>query len=293
MSTLLSAALSLAAVYIAFSLLVSWINEQIATLLQKRGTNLVHGIALMLGTDVQSQIYAHPIVAATIPKSGKLPQYVSARQFSSALVGYLNSVRAFQHSKETLTADLQAAIAALGDTPLRRSLQAIYDRCGYDYNAFVAGIERWYDDQMVRVSGWYRQWATLVMMLIAIAVAAVFNVDTLHVIKQVSCDADLRARLTAQLSTNGAANAQAAAEDIFNNVSFGWSPRTGETLPCSPHERVSPRLFWFLKIIGLVLSAVALSLGAPFWFDTLKLLVNVRNAGQPPAPAQGTQSGPS
>ena len=283
MSTLLSIAISLAAVYIAFSLLVSWVNEQIATVLQKRGTNLVHGIAQMVGTNVQSQIYAHPIITATTPAPGKLPQYISARQFSSALIGYLNTIHSFQHSQQTLGADLQAAINGLGDTPLRSSLQATYDRCGYDYNAFVTGVERWYDDQMTRVSGWYHQWATIVMMLIALAIVAIFNVDTLHVIKQVSCDASLRARVTSQLSNAASLTPQSTADAIFNNVSFGWSPRAGEAVPCAAGQPESRRLFWLLKVAGLVLSAIALSLGAPFWFDILKLLVNVRNAGQPPA----------
>ncbi|MGZ3548300.1 MAG: hypothetical protein ACXWNK_11000 [Vulcanimicrobiaceae bacterium] len=293
MSTLLSTALSLAAVYVAFSLLVSWVNEQIATLLQKRGTTLIHGIAQMVGTDVQSQLYGHPIITATVPTSGKLPQYISSRQFSSALIGYLGTIRSFQHSQETLGTDLQAAIDGLGNTPLQHSLQAIYDRCGYDYNAFVTGVERWYDDQMNRVSGWYHQWATLAMMLISLAVVSLFNVDTLHVIKQVSCDASLRARLASQISSTATLTAENAANSIFTNVRFGWSPRVGEAVPCGTEQHEGPRLFWFLKVIGLVLSAIALSLGAPFWFDALKLLVNVRNAGQAPAPAQGGQAGPS
>jgi hypothetical protein len=41
--------------------------------------------------------------------------------------------------------------------------------------------------------------------------------------------------------------------------------------------------FWALKISGFVLSGLAGSLGAPFWFDVLKKVTNVRAAGIKPA----------
>jgi hypothetical protein len=43
---------------------------------------------------------------------------------------------------------------------------------------------------------------------------------------------------------------------------------------------------WVLvKFIGLLWTALALSLGAPFWFDVLSKIMNVRGAGEKPAKA--------
>ena len=39
---------------------------------------------------------------------------------------------------------------------------------------------------------------------------------------------------------------------------------------------------WFLKVMGIILSAGAAAQGAPFWFDLLKRLVNVRGSGTKP-----------
>ena len=36
-------------------------------------------------------------------------------------------------------------------------------------------------------------------------------------------------------------------------------------------------------LLGWCLTAAAVSLGAPFWFDTLKRFVSIRSAGKPPA----------
>lgn len=45
-------------------------------------------------------------------------------------------------------------------------------------------------------------------------------------------------------------------------------------------------LWWlFSKLFGLAISVFAISLGAPFWFDTLSKVVNVRSAGTPPGEA--------
>lgn len=42
---------------------------------------------------------------------------------------------------------------------------------------------------------------------------------------------------------------------------------------------------WLLKIIGLLISGIAAAQGAPFWFDILKNIVNVRTSGSKPSEA--------
>jgi hypothetical protein len=43
--------------------------------------------------------------------------------------------------------------------------------------------------------------------------------------------------------------------------------------------------WWLWKVIGVVATVLAISQGAPFWFDLLQKAVNLRLAGTPPAPA--------
>lgn len=49
-------------------------------------------------------------------------------------------------------------------------------------------------------------------------------------------------------------------------------------------ESRNQRTFWGIVkwIIGILISGIALGYGAPFWFDTLNKLINLRNAGQKP-----------
>jgi hypothetical protein len=40
---------------------------------------------------------------------------------------------------------------------------------------------------------------------------------------------------------------------------------------------------WLTKILGLLLTALLVSLGAPFWFDLLSRAANLRQTGDEPA----------
>jgi hypothetical protein len=44
---------------------------------------------------------------------------------------------------------------------------------------------------------------------------------------------------------------------------------------------------WLLKIMGLLIGCLALTAGAPFWFDLLGRLVNMRDTGPKPRPVSG------
>ena len=43
-----------------------------------------------------------------------------------------------------------------------------------------------------------------------------------------------------------------------------------------------------MKILGLLLTAVAVTQGAPFWFDLIKKLSNPRSSGPVPATSEET-----
>ena len=52
---------------------------------------------------------------------------------------------------------------------------------------------------------------------------------------------------------------------------------------------LSDRTWWIWKILGLFATALAISQGAPFWFDLLQKVVNLRLAGVPP-PTTATEA---
>lgn len=65
-----------------------------------------------------------------------------------------------------------------------------------------------------------------------------------------------------------------------------WFCRSGNSEPCD--QRLLPVSFWgwARRLAGWIFTAVAMSLGAPFWFDLLNKFINLRAAAPPPAKAQ-------
>jgi hypothetical protein len=61
---------------------------------------------------------------------------------------------------------------------------------------------------------------------------------------------------------------------------LGWAPKTATS---DPRRIPSQRGEWIAKVVGLLITAAALTFGAPFWFDLLKKIVSLRSSGSPPA----------
>jgi hypothetical protein len=156
---------------------------------------------------------------------------------------------------------------------------------------FQANVERWFNDAMDRVSGWYKRWTQKVLLVIALFVVAGTNADTLTLVKRFTRDSGLRASVVAaaekavqDTAVNPATNV-AARQDVLKsagqlNLPLGWL-----TNPDDPYktEQVPNSLpGWLLKVFGLLISVGAVSLGAPFWFDLLSKFINIRGAGTPP-----------
>jgi hypothetical protein len=182
---------------------------------------------------------------------------------------------------------VEDAIKAVPSAQARQALTTLWGDANGDVIAFRRSVESWFDDAMERVSGWYRRRVQLVMWVLAIAVAVVLNVDTIRIADHLWKDKTVRAAVVARTENPPAAQAPPVT-DIAKSVDtleelklpIGW---TVETRPDGTWD-------WFLtalmKAIGLVLTAAALTLGAPFWFDLLGKVARVRSAGARPEKAE-------
>lgn len=289
--------IGLAAVYTAFSLLASWVQEGIATAFQLRSATLKSGIGQMVNdATTHAALFGQPSITAAQSPKERDPSYISANQFSMAVMGIINGASAAGTTGAAALAQLQSGIDGLRQSRLKDALKTLSGEANGDLTKFVSGIETWFDDQMDRVSGWYRRYAQIILLFVGAAIAALFNVDTLR-IGQSFTSTPLTIN-TSKLSGNVTTAQQYVSSDVFAHVALGW-PDANACPPSSPDGSngdpscATPdmplKIFW--KIVGLLMTAVALSLGAPFWFDTLARLVNVRGAGPPPA--QSTKGGTS
>lgn len=289
MTSALGVIIGLAAVYSAFALLASWIQEQIAGIAGLRAATLKSGLLCMIGNiETHAKLLQQPTIASAQPNPQREPSYLSAHQFSSAVISLVNGASAVTMTGAQAFDQLVAGIEALPESRLKNGLLSMAGTVNKDVGALKKSIEDWFDDQMDRVSGWYKRRTQIVLIVLGLALAAAFNVDTLRIGYNFT-HAPLPVDAAKLAAANSAAAQQYVTALVFQNVALGWP----DAPYCAPAQAASAPACaeppWnfkrsILKIIGLLLTAIALSFGAPFWFDTLTRFTNLRNSGPPPQP---------
>ena len=311
--TALEVVIGLAFVYFVLSLICSAVAETISSLQRTRAKMLVGAIENVLsssnsitdeGKALAAQFWAHPLVQALVkpqsgtspgasatPADGKGPAYVPARTFVAALIdlGARNTPKAqaatAEHvNKVIVDTKLLDAIEGIPSAPLRQALLAIYRDAGEEAGAFRDAAEKWYDDSMDRVSGWYKRHIQGILWVIAIFVVVFLNVDTLQIATTLWKDPTTRAAVVAradQAVQQGPNSVDVGKTVRSLELPLGWKLKFGK----GPQEIPNHTLGVIAKLIGLLLTAAALSLGAPFWFDLLSKFMRVRGTGPPPAPS--------
>jgi hypothetical protein len=184
---------------------------------------------------------------------------------------------------------------------LAKRSQSKVGKLGEELNQFKKEVEVWFNRSMERGSGVYKRNAKGVALLIGLAIAASTNTDTFHVISRLSRDSALRTAITQsasqreQLYSDPSVKIQVvqALEDVA--LPIGWTASNlNQQLELKDFTGWNSLNFFLLKswqvlrmLTGWILSGLAIAMGAPFWFDLLGKVINVRNTG--PKPASSTE----
>jgi hypothetical protein len=290
-SQVLEVVVGITLIYLVLSIGCSGVKEVLAAMFSLRAKTLENGVRNMLKNgpnDYTSKLFAHPLIQATAP-DGQKPSYISARMFAAAL---LDIVAPADATQPRTIQSLRAGVAQIPDTKLRATLLNMIDSAGGDIDAVRLKIEHWFDDTMARVTGWYKRMAQKIIFVAGLLLCAAVNADTLMIVKELWSDQALRSAVVAQAvkkvqSTVPAdsvnppnASLQQVAGEIreANTPPIGWSQNANDV-------RALPSGFGAggLKVLGILLTSFAIVLGAPFWFDMLNNLINLRLSGNPPA----------
>jgi hypothetical protein len=195
---------------------------------------------------------------------------------------------------------IRANIRSIQNPWVERALLTALDTAGADLNAAIRNVEAWYDNAMDRVSGRYRRSSQFVLFLIGLVIAAGFNINTLEIADYLYRNPTERAALVAKAAalsqTPGDANHNFS--DVLNEVQsmrfpVGWPAVDSSAVGSGGAEFLA----WTLRGFGWLLTAFAVTLGAPFWFDVLNRIMLMRSTvkpadvkTQPAAPAAAPDS---
>lgn len=246
------------------------------------------------------------------------PSYLDPQTVATALLDELREDGAAINGRPTAGAialnvnldhtrdDIVAAMNQL-PTELRDQLRPVVERAvtgvhgaRRQLDAIQDATATWFDQAMDRVSGWYKRRIQLWLFLIGLALAAVLNVDTLFIAQELYDDPELRTSVADSASQFIEASAALDPSEITTPATLGTAldelvkrvaadakelesagiPIGWQHVTDTDGADGSDARAWFARFLGWFVTALALSLGAPFWFDLLSKLVSLRSAGK-------------
>jgi hypothetical protein len=212
------------------------------------------------------------------------------------------------------------AAPPVGNATFQKTLQTVLKDRTYGPSSLGAAgyagsdqqrIEAWFDSQMDRVSGWYKRKTQFRITALAVLVTLALNADTITIIEKLWTDPTVRAAIVEQARVR----AQKEPPQDLPLVEYPDTNRPDYSVPVQPpssnaltseeqkslgelmgwgDELHKPQdqayglwledLLWTqaTHLPGWILTIMAISLGAPFWFDVLNRFMNIRNAGRAP-----------
>ena len=306
-STILDVGIGLAFTYLILALICTTVNEWISGILKTRGKMLVQGIEGMLGDQklpdgksLLAAFNAHATIGSLRQKKDAPPSYIAPSAFALTIMDLVTKPGSINFD------DLENGIKELPDGCVKTALLAAIQTAGKDLTKAQTAIENWFNGAMDRVSGWYTRRKQLVSVVPAAILTIFVNADSLSMANKLWVNPTLRQEIVnrAQADKDKVQKLMSAAYPDPNNPTKAEvrqpddkSVLTSQSLLREVGDLVGWKTEFavvhnrdlgatiagsFAHIPGWILTMIAVSLGAPFWFDALNRIMNIRAAGKSP-----------
>ncbi|MEG3971706.1 hypothetical protein QUA00_29400 [Microcoleus sp. T2B6] len=286
------------------------LNNSLDRMSEKLGFYIKDSQVYLLETELGGREFQRQMAFVKARFDSKTERVALLGQLQPSFSNLLNTVKKSQESaaeimelkeESPIYQQIQETLDSMPES-LKRSLYILAQRAekgGGDtqeqLQRFQKEIEIWFDQSMERASGVYKRNARGVAILLGTAIAVAANADTIHIINRLSKDSMLRSTVNlyaeqvvvnnARTKSNNLTSLKKVQEDVGraldNNVPLplGWSEQN------RLKRDKQGNLLWpavMEKLFGWILSGVAISMGAGFWFEALNKIINIRNAGKKP-----------
>lgn len=296
----LDVAIGLVVVYLGASLFVTIIGEYVSQLFNLRGRALRHALVALVDATAPGEPASNSL-AIRLKKNPALKPFFEAKEFwaRNDVPSYVDPV--------VIARALLGESEGSGKAKLPTGLQAIAGAVGETTDQMVAAVSHWVDSSLTVLSERFKRHQRWVTTVTALVVTVLLNLDTVALATHLYVDKEARdavvavaVDVTSKTSNEAftrcyglpAADREkdpACAQVVLlvdavrgRNASLGRLPIGWGPLPPSLRDHR-----WPAQVGGWILTALALSLGAPFWFDLLGRFVNVRNGIRRPEVEEG------
>jgi hypothetical protein len=306
-SVMLDVLIGLVLVYLLLSLMCSAAREVVAGMTRARATMLVAGIKELLRNDTVliRAFFEHPQIWSlyrgdydTASRTKALPSYIPSRSFAMALLDIAARGRdassSVQSSPEASVLSLQNVrrnIGNLGNPFVQRVVLSALDGADGTLERACTGVELWFNSAMDRVSGRYKKETQRLLFVIGLVLTVALDVNTLAIARQLYRDPARREAAVALATATAKEGAPRPATDSLARRSLqrldslglpeAWAGVTVTGIWPDPGEWKAIRAHAASAWFGWLITAFAISFGAPFWFDALGKLIAIRSTVKP------------
>jgi len=274
-NAIIDVALGLIFFYVVLSLAASAIQEWIAAAVGLRSTNLNEGIKRLVGDDYAEAVYNHPMIK-NLAKADDKPSYIDPKTLSTVVLDIIGREQGKPELISASAADARKVIGKIENEEIKQLLSSILGEAESTAATFKNELADWFDQGMVRISGWYKRKAKLFIIIIAVVLTVGTNASTIRIASELSTNDELRTAIAEKAVDAAKSKTLEELEktnlDALKSFPIGWTKEGFNNLN------------WSQAIIGWLITVAAISLGAPFWFDLLGKVANLRGAGNKPAP---------
>ncbi|MBK5273475.1 MAG: hypothetical protein JJE30_00270 [Desulfuromonadales bacterium] len=248
---------------------------------------------------VVETFYAHPLIKS-LNEKGTRPSYIPDSVFARVLLDMFaptgGTVKLPVDKFNDFVSGVSTALPA--DSDLRRTLLIHAEDAGGDLEKLHASLVSWFSDAMKRVTGWYKNQSQSSLLLISFLICLAMNADSIRIFNELYSSPAIRNVIVAQAEQagkvfanytghRGAASTAGSTKVITESLeklkttglTWGWDGYSSKT-ECSIGQVIANII---LTLLGILFTALAATLGAPFWFDMLGKFVNLKAIGKAPA----------
>ena len=283
--------------YLVISLICSGIVEAGVKVSKLRASHLKKALGKLLDDPNHNgfvkQLYDHHFIKSPLESKIGGPTEIGARKFASAVFDILTT----GSKDDERYKKIKDRIEQMQDSYMKTHLLKILESNTEELESIREKVESWFNDSMKDVTIWYRKRMRTFVSIVGIAMVGFFNADTIHVATTLWTDNDMReatvsaansysssleSRLASESSDSAAATFTKTINQIEADISetkilpIGW---VSAQIPGGKDFQGDPILFWMVKLLGLIMTLGAVSLGAPYWYGMMKSLLNLRFGG--------------
>ncbi|WP_157716106.1 hypothetical protein [Roseivirga echinicomitans] len=306
-SQILDIVLGFSFLFFLFSTLVTLLVEYASSKMDLRAKNLKKGIIKLLddpeGQGLSKFFFEHPLIRGLSENGNKGFSNLSGDKFSKVLMDVLRTGGDSQKVGRESNFDnytITQSIDKVGKDKFKDPdgsetlglIKTFSKEASEDIKEFQNKLESWFDEQGDQMKDWFSREIKKVTLITSVILVLLFNIDTVRIYEALSQNEQLRIQFANSAfeyfkinpkegeEKEGVDTPQEKLTQFYSGslekpidlLGLGW-PQSW-----AYYKEDGLRMLW--APFGMALSVLAISFGAPFWYDVISRVNQLRNTTQ-------------